>query len=189
MKRSVLLLVALALMVGSAIPSTAAPKPTRLGTDPTGDGPPALDITFLDVTTTDGSLEIRIGLDKMVPVFGGYPEGPGIEWIFTAGKRSFIAEAVAARTPKFFFFELFGHSYEQLQGMTGTYDPNDGFIRMLVPLELIGAKKGTLIEGYHKPLPMITKDNGTDVDAHVHNPAGGTYYLDDLETTKTYRIP
>ena len=189
MTKMAVFLVALAVALGTAIPSIAAPKVARLGTDPAGDGPPALDITFLDVTTAKDQLEIRVGVDQMLPVFGGYPEGPGIEWIFTVGKRSFIAEAVAARTPKFFFFELKGHSYEQLQGITGTYDPADGFIRMLVPLELIGAKSGSRVSGYHKPLEMINKDNGTDVDAHLHTPDGGTEYLDDMKTSKSYLVP
>ena len=189
MKKLTILMAALALAVVSALPSGAAGKVVRLGTDPAGDGPPALDVTFLDVTTDKNQLEIRVGVDKMVPVFGGYPEGPGIEWIFTVGKRAFIAEAVAARTPKFFFFELKGDSYEQLQGMTGTYDPADGFIKMLVPFELIGAKSGSRVSGFHRPLDMINKDNGTDVDAHLHTPDGGTEYLDDMKTSKSYVIP
>ena len=172
-----------------AAPSSAGGKATRLGSDPAGDAPPALDITFLDVTKTKDNLEIRIGVDGMLPVFGGYPEGPGIEWIFTTGKRSFIAEVVAGRTPKFFFFELFDDSYEQLQGMTGTFDPNDGFIRMLVPLKLIGAKKGTVITGYKAPLAMVQKGKGNDVDAHMHTAPGQTEYFDHLTTTKAYRIP
>lgn len=177
------------LMLSMAVPSGASRDVARLGTDPSGDGPPAADITFLDVTTTKGSLEIRIGIENMVPVFGGAPEGPGIEWLFTVGKRSFIAEAKASRVPKFFFFELKGHSYEQLQGITGTYDPADGFIRMLLPLELIGAKRGSKITGFHKDLAMISKTNGTDVDAHVHTTPGNTTYLDDLKTSKTYVVP
>lgn len=188
MKRTVSI-VAAVLAVVLAVPSSAAPKMTRLGTDPAGDGPPALDLTFLDVGRTKDALEIRIGIDKMFPVIGGYWQGPGIEWIFTAGKRSFIAEVVAGRTPRFFFFELFGHSYEQLQGMTGTYDPNDGFIRMLVPLELIGAKAGTLVTGYKAPLAMIKKGEGNDVDAHMHTTPGETEYFDYLTTTKSFRIP
>lgn len=172
-----------------AVPSGAAGKVVRLGTDPAGDGPPALDVTFLDVTTVKDSLEIRIGIDKMVPVFGGYPEGPGIEWIFSVGKRSFIAEAVAARNPRFFFFELKGDSYEQLQGMTGTYNPADGFIRMVLPFDLIGAKRGSKITGYHEDLPMIDKTNGADVDSHLHTTPGSTEYLDDMKTTKSYVIP
>lgn len=177
------------LVVFGAIPSSAAPKMARLGTDPAGDGPPALDVTFLDVGRNKDSLEIHIGIDKMIPVVGGYPEGPGIEWIFTTGKRTFIAEAVAARVPKFFFFELKGHTFEQLQGITGTYDWAEGFIRMLVPLELIGAKKGTVIAGFHKPLDMISKTNGTDVDSHLHTTPGNTEYLDDMKTAKKFRVP
>ena len=188
MKRIVSIVVAL-MALSLSVPSSAAGKMTRLGSDPAGDAPPALDVTFLDVGRNKDALEIRIGIDKMFPVVGGYPEGPGLEWIFTAGKRSFIAEAVAGRTPKFFFFELLGHSYEQLQGMTGTYDSNDGFIRMLVPLELIGAKKGTLISGYKAPLDMIQKGEGNDVDTHMHTIPGETEYFDYMTTTKSFRIP
>lgn len=188
--RKIVVLAAVVAVALATAPAGAGPKMVRLGTDPTGDGPPALDITFLDVGRNKNALEIRIGLDKMLPVLGSYPEGPGLEWIFTTGKRSFLAEAVASRTPKFFFFELKGHSYEQLQGITGTYDWTDGFVRMLVPLELIGAKKGTVIEGFHKPLELINKENGTDVDAHVHTqPVGGTEYIDDLKTSKSFRVP
>lgn len=183
------LLISCLFLVIMAIPSPAGQKASRLGTDPSGDGPPALDITFLDVTKTKDNLEIRIGIDGMLPVFGGYPEGPGIEWLFTTGKRSFIAEVVAGRNPRFFFFELFEDSYQQVQGMTGTYDPSDGFIRMLVPLKLIGAKKGTVISGYKAPLEMIQKGKGNDVDAHMHTAPGQTEYFDQLTTTKTYRIP
>lgn len=182
-----------ALLLGGALAivgsSPAHAKVSRLGADPSGDGPPALDITYLDVGRDKDSLEIRVGVEGMFPAVGGYPEGPGIEWIFTVGKRSFIAEAVASRTPKFFFFELKGHSYEQLQGITGTYDAADGFIRMLVPLELIGAKAGSVVKGFHDPLDMINKTNGTDVDAHIHNPAGGTEYIDDMKTKKNFVVP
>lgn len=189
MRKIALGLISTLLLVTLGVPSVAAPKLSRLGSDPAGDGPPALDITYLEVGRDADNLEIRIGIDGMLPVFGGYPEGPGIEWIFTAGKRSFIAEVVAGRTPKFFFFELFGHSYEQLQGMTGSYDPNDGFIRMLVPLDMIGAKKGTPITGYKAPLEMIQKGKGNDVDAHMHTTPGSTEYFDQLTTTKSYRLP
>lgn len=189
MKNFVVLISAVALSLSSSVSFGSEVKMTRLGSDAIGDGPPALDITFLDVGRNKDALEIRIGIDKMIPVVGGYPEGPGIEWIFTTGKRSFIAEAVASRVPKFFFFELKRHSYEQLQGITGTYDWNEGFIRMLVPLELIGAKKGTVISGFHKPLEMINKDNGTDVDSHIHTTPGQTEYFDDLKTTKSFRVP
>lgn len=173
----------------SVVPSTAAGKVVRLGSDPAGDGPPALDVTFLDVTRTDDALEIRIGIDKMLPVTGGYPKGPAIQWVFTTGKRAFIAEAVAGTpAPSWYFFELFDDSYEQLQGLTGTYDANDGFIRMLVPLELIGAKKGTVIRGFHD-LEIIGKDNGADVDSHAHAVPGRTEYIDEMKTSKSYRIP
>lgn len=189
MRKIALAFISSLLLAGLAVPSPAGGKFTRLGTDPAGDAPPALDITFLDVGRNKDNLEIRIGIDGMLPVFGGYPEGPGIEWIFTTGKRSFIAEVVASRNPRFFFFELFEDSYEQLQGMTGSYDPSDGFIRMLVPLDLIGARKGTVIAGYKAPLDMTQKGKGDDVDAHMHTAPGQTEYFDRMTTTKHYRLP
>ncbi|HVF52279.1 MAG TPA: hypothetical protein VNC78_01600 [Actinomycetota bacterium] len=185
-----LLLIVLVLLVSaiSAVPSVAAPKPVRLGTDPAGDGPPALDLTFLDVMRAGDALEIRIGIDSMLPVIGGYPDAPGIEWIFSAGKRSFIAEGVASvPDPAFYFFELKGDGYEQLEGVTGTYDPDEGFIRILVPLKMIGAKKGTLITGVHEPIDFLGKGEGLDVDAHVHHAT--TTYTDYLTTTESFIVP
>lgn len=188
MRKTGLLLLITILIGLPALPASSS-EVKRLGTDPTLDGPPTVDITYLDVGRTEESLEIRIGVENMVPVVGGIPQGPGIEWIFSAGKRSFLAEAVAGTTPRFFFFELKHHTYEQVQGITGTYDPTEGFIRMLVPLELIGADRGSVVKGYHKPLKMIPdRVNGSDVDAHVHH-VNGTVFLDDMKTSKSFRIP
>lgn len=63
----------------------------------------------------------------------------------------------------------------------GTYNWQDGFISIHVPLADIGAKRGTVISGAGK--------KGTeDVDAHVH--LGATdYYADRLATTKDYVVP
>lgn len=188
MKKAILIALTIVMALAPLAPSGAAAKVVRLGTDPAGDGPPALDVTFLDVTRTGDDLEIRIGIDTMLPAIGGYPEGPGLEWIFKVGKRVFIAEAVAAYpTPKFFFFELKDGSFQQLESPTGTYASEDGFARMLVPLTLIGAKTGTKIGGYRDPLAEIDKTNGTDVDSHIHT--DGTQYLDDMKTTKSYVVP
>lgn len=187
MKKALLTALTIAVVLAAVTPSGAAGKVVRLGSDPAGDGPPALDVTFLDVTRTGDALEIRIGIDKMLPAVGGYPEGPGLEWIFKVGKRVFIAEAVASRTPKFFLFELKDDAFEQLQSPTGTYAAEDGFARMLVPLELIGAKTGTKITGYHGALPEIDKTNGTDVDSHIHT--DGTQYLDDFKSTRAFLVP
>jgi len=186
MKKSLVCALAAVLAITVAAPSGAARKVVRLGTDPAGDAPPAIDITFLDVTRTGKDLEIRIGIDKMIPVTGGYGEAP-VEWVFQAGKRIFIAEALSGRTPRFFLFEVKGDTYEQLTAPTGTYSADDGFARILVPLETLGAKKGTKISGFHDAIPAIDKPGGQDVDSHVHTQ--GTQYLDTFSTIRGYVVP
>lgn len=156
-------------------------KRKTLGTDPAGDSLPAVDLTYLEVGKNGRDLEIRIGVDGMIPPAGGYPEVPGIEWIFKVKKRTFLAEAVARRSaPLFLLFELKGDAYEQIGNVEGTYEWSDGFISLLVPLDAIGATKGTRIVG--------ANDAGDDVDSHVHLP-GRTLYTDTFATTKHYVVP
>jgi hypothetical protein len=173
------LMVAFPLAVAGAEP---AERMVRLGTDPAGDGQPALDVTFLDVGKQGKNLEIRIGIDKMLPVVGGYPAAPGIEWVFDVKGRRFIAEVVAgARVPEFYLFELKGDSFTQLPSPEGTYDAADGYASVLVPLKSVGAKSGVKISG------ADDLEHG-DVDAHVH--AGReTIYPDGMQTKKAYVIP
>ena len=181
MKKLTLLIAAMSLVAALA-PASAAPKMTRLGTDPAGDGPPALDVTYLDVGGHHGTLEIRIGVDGMLPGLGGYPELPGIEWTFDVAGRTFVAEgAVQNAAGSFYLFELKGGAFEQLDTPEGTYNPDDGYISIHVPYSDIGARKGMKISG--------TGPKGTeDVDAHVH--AGATtHYPDYLATTKDFVLP
>lgn len=180
-----LVAVATALMIALPIASAGAEpaeRMVRLGTDPAGDGLPALDVTYLDVGRSGKTLEIRIGIDKMLPVVGGYPAAPGIEWVFDVKGRRFIAEAVAdTREPDFYLFELKGDAFTQLPSPEGTYNPDDGYASVLVPLKAIGAKSGVRISG------ADGLEHG-DVDAHVH--AGPqTYYPDGMQTKKDYVIP
>lgn len=182
MRRLGALALLLALVMGATPAGAQDPGFKRLGTDPAGDGHPALDVTFLDVGVTGKNLEIRIGLDKMLPVTGGYPDLPGVEWTFDVKDRTFLAEAVAsARGPDFYLFELKGSSFTQLEKPTGTYNPADGYASVLVPLKTIEATRGTKIVG--------TKglENG-DVDAHVHLLAT-TYYPDGMQTKKSFIVP
>jgi hypothetical protein len=176
-------LLAAALIAGClATPAGAGPKLKTLGTDPAGDAAPALDITYLQVGRTGDDLEIRIGISGMLPQTGGYPELPGIEWIFDVGSRTFIAEAVAGTSsPAFYLFEMKDDSFTQLESPTGTYDHANGYASILVPLETIGASKGSRISG--------TGPKGTnDVDAHVHL-GPQTYYADEMASTKDYVVP
>jgi hypothetical protein len=184
MKRSLAcsLLLALVVSVSPVAPVGAETKMTVLGEDPAGDGPPALDVTYLAVGKTGKALEIHIGVDGMLPAIGGYPQLPGIQWAFDIKGRTFVAEAyVNNQNPRFLLFELKDGGFTQLGELEGTYDSADGFIRMLVPLKDVGAKKGTKVSGMG---PKGTED----VDAHVHiGPV--TEITDAFATTKDYKIP
>jgi hypothetical protein len=183
MKKSLISLALCGVLAATAAPATAAKGGLKtLGTDPSGDGIPGLDVTYLKVGRTGDALEIRIGLD-MLPQLGGYPDLPGIEWIFEANGRRFLAEAVkTADGEAFYLFELREDGgYEQLDAPTGTYVAADGYASVIVPLKAIGAKKGTVVKG------ADGLEHG-DVDAHVHI-GPQTHYPDGMETDKTYVVP
>lgn len=151
-----------------------------LGTDPAGDGPPALDITYLKAGRAGKNLELHIGIDSMLPEVGGYPQIPGIQWAFVVKKKTYVAEAyVDGRNANFLLFEDLGDSFRQVATIDGTYDAEDGFIRLLVPLKAIKAKKGTKIKG---------APGGADVDAHLHL-GPHTHYADTAATKKPFTIP
>jgi hypothetical protein len=153
-----------------------------LGTDPAGDGLPGLDVTFLQVGRNGADLEIRIGL-QMAPQIAGYPDLPGIEWVFDVKGRTFVAEAVKTTGgADFYLFELADDgSFQQLESPTGTYEGSDGYTSILVPLKTIGARSGTVVKG------TDGLDHG-DVDAHVHV-GPFTHYPDGMETEKSYVVP
>lgn len=182
--RKLLLCSVLLALVASVFPAASAvaeTKMTVLGEDPSGDGPPALDVTYLAVGKAGKNLEIHIGVDGMLPAIGGYPQLPGIQWAFDVKGRTFVAEAyVDDPDPRFLLFELVGDTFNQLGELEGTYDSADGYLSLLVPLKDIGAKKGTKISGMGDP--------GTeDVDAHVHI-GPQTYVADAFATTKDYVV-
>jgi hypothetical protein len=177
------LLLALVTSVVPAASVGAETKMTVLGEDPAGDGPPALDVTYLAVGKAGKALEIHIGVDGMLPAIGGYPQLPGIQWAFDIKSRTFVAEAyVDNQNPRFLLFELDENGgFTQLGELEGTYDSADGFIRMLVPLKDVGAKKGTKVSGMG---PKGTED----VDAHIHvGPV--TEITDAFATERDYKIP
>lgn len=174
---------ALALALTACLVFTASAgaevKMKRLGEDPALDGPPALDLTYVDVGRAGDDLEIRLGMSGMTPGTGGYPALPGIEWLFEVRGRQFLAEAyVESTSGAFILFEVKDGVFEQVADLEGTYDFNDGYISMLVPLEDIGAKPGSRIAGAGE----------NDADAHVHTGAN-TMYTDYLTTTKSFKVP
>lgn len=174
-----------ALSLGLPVPGADAGKRRlkTLGTDPAGDAPAALDITHLKAGRKGTDLQIRFGVENMIPPGGGYPELPGIEWVFDVKGRTFVAEAVATESdPLFFLFELVDGTAHQLESPTGTYEWTDGYIDMFVPLETIGAKKKTRISGTDET------ESGADVDSHVHLLVT-TYYADTMATDKDFTVP
>ncbi|HYO61786.1 MAG TPA: hypothetical protein VEU29_07795 [Actinomycetota bacterium] len=195
------ILVSLALcaaVAASALPAHAKGGLKTLGTDPSGDGLPGLDVTSLQVGRTGQDLEVRIGL-QMLPQAAGFPDLPGIEWVFDVTPRApkckgtclavvpptrtFVAEAVKTSAgADFYLFEVMDDgSFEQIGQPEGTYEGSDGYTSIFVPLEMIGAGKGTVVKG------TDGLEHG-DVDAHVHV-GTVTHYPDGMETKKAYVIP
>lgn len=162
-------------------PSFAESGFALLGTDPTGDGSFGLDLTYLELARVDDHLELRIGFEEMVPVWGGYPRVSGVEWAFKVkGRTTFVALArVKEREPDFLLFEVFeDYPNRHLMNLKGTYDPDNDYVSMLIPLEAIRARKGTLIQGVA----------GESVDAHARiGPA--VLYPDRMTTTRYFRVP
>lgn len=200
MKKSLVSLALCAVVAASAVPAQAAKGGLKtLGTDPSGDGLPGLDVTNLQVGQTGKNLEVRIGLE-MLPQAAGYPDLPGIEWVFDVQPaparcprnafcldvveppRTFVAEAVkTADGSAYYLFELKDDgSFEQISQPEGTYEAADGYASILVPLKDIGATKGATIKG------TDGLEHG-DVDAHVHV-GTVTHYPDGMETDKTYTV-
>ena len=199
MKKILVSLALCAAVALSALPAHAGKGGLKtLGTDPAGDGQPGLDVTYLQVGRNGADLEVRIGL-QMLPQLAGFPDLPGIEWVFDAtpraprckslcpdvmpATRTFVAEAVkTAQGADFYLFELKDDgSFEQLGQPEGTYEGSDGYASILVPLEMIGAGKGTVVKG------TDGLEHG-DVDAHVHI-GTLTHYPDGMETDKAYVVP
>ena len=178
----------LAASVVAALPApgaTAAPKLKVLGTDPALDGPPSMDLTSIAVARMGKALQIRLDLELMTPPWGSaIPLLPGVQWAFDVKGRTFVAEAYTDPTsnPGFLLFEVLDHGgFKQLATIDGSYDWQDGFVDLFVPLKLIGAKKGTRISG--------TGKKGTeDVDFHIHL-GPHTEYADKMSTTKDFVVP
>ena len=185
MRKPVATLIALALLGSAAAPGHAKVTTTTLGTDPAGDGLPALDVTYLKVGRLGTDLYIQIGIDKMLPPDGGVHQIAGIDWAFGIKGRTFIAEAfVDAGAPDFFLFEiLHDGSHVQLGSPTGEYTWSNGYINMRVPLKSIGAKSGTVITHADH------SESGSDVSAYLHPAGVTTHYIDTMKTTKDFVVP
>ena len=167
--------------LAGAAPGQAGGKITRLGTDDELDAPPSVDLTYLEVGQSGKNLEIRIGLSGILPELRA-PAGAGIEWTFDVDGKTFVAEGHPdyAAGPAYTLFESRNGVFTQITSLKGSWEPDDGYLRMLVPLTKIGARRGTLISG--------TGPKGTeDVDIHQH--AGPqSPVVDSFATTKDFRV-
>jgi hypothetical protein len=169
-----------------AAPVGAAPVYKVLGMDAELDAPPSFDLTELAVRKMGRDLQIMIGLNGMTPPWGSaIPLLPGVQWSFEVKGKTFVAEAYTDPTsdPGFLLFQKKGEVFTQLATLKGTYNWEDEFVSMRVPLKKIGAKRGTRISGVGK------KGTGgsNDVDFHVHH--ADTYYADYLSTNKDFVVP
>ena len=185
MRQPVAVLIALVLLGSVAAPGHTKVATKTLGTDPAGDGVPALDVTYLEVGRLGTDLSIEIGVDNMLPPDGGLHQVAGIEWAFGAKGRTFIAEAfVDVGEPDFFLFEiLHDGSHVQLDSPKGEYTWSNGYINILVPLKSLGAKSGTVITHADH------SESGSDVAAYLHPAGVTTYYTDTMKTTRDFIVP
>lgn len=158
----------------------AEPKLKQIGIDAAFDAAPAVDLTYLKVGRVGDKLEIRFGLNGMVPVQGSYPKA-GIEWAFKSAGRTFVAEGHPDAGAQFFtLFEVQGGALSQVAILEGSFESEQGYMVLWVPLNEIGASTGTRIGG--APL-----DGSNDVDIHQHagpvSPA-----MDAMATTQAYVV-
>lgn len=172
---------ALALAATALLPSGANAAPMKvLGTDPALDGAPAADLVSLAAATHGSNLHVRIGLAQALPVQGSYP-GAGIEWAFEVRGRTFLAEAhPEPGEMRYTLFEIAGDTLRQVEILDGAFDTDTGLIDMYVPLQSIGARKGTKISG---------AGDGSAPDVDIHQHAGpASRELDAMTTTSDFVI-
>lgn len=173
--------IALAIAATTLLPSAATAAPMKvLGTDPALDGAPGADLVSLAAATHGSDFHIQIGLAQALPVQGSYP-GAGIEWAFEVRGRTFLAEAhPEPGEMRYTLFEIAGDELRQVKILEGAFDTETGLIDMYVPLQSIGARKGTKISG---------AGDGSTPDADIHQHAGpASRELDALTTTSDFVV-
>ncbi len=104
-------------------------------------------------------------------------------WAFDVDDRTFLVEArVEAVQPRFDLYEITPRHYRELgTGFKGRYDSINGFVGILLPLELIGARSGSRVSG-------ATSYREEDANTHVHL-GTTTIAVDVLDTTKNVHDP
>ncbi len=181
MRRMLAAMVILSAVVVIVPPAGAKLPPMKvIGTDRKVDAIPGLDLTRLSVGSWSGVFGIKFDIAGML-LFGGVDESlPGLAWMFTTGRQTFVAEAfIRNARPRFVLFKLQG-GRELRHRIRGGWDWQNGYVMIVLPLDLINAKRGTTIHGVER--------NG-DGDANAHVRVGNAYYADTLTSTKSFRVP
>jgi hypothetical protein len=172
---------AVALAAATLLPGAATAAPLKvLGTDPALDGPPAADLVSIAAATHGADLHVQIGLADALPAQGSYP-GAGIEWTFDVKARTFLVEAhPEPGAMRYTLFEIVGDQLRQVEILDGAFDAAAGTVDMYVPLQSIGARKGTRISG---------AGDGSSPDVDIHQHAGVvSQELDTMTTTTDFIV-
>jgi len=177
-RRSLSAAVAVVGLLAVAAPAGAGGGMTVLGTDPAMDAAPGSDLTKLAVASHGTDLHVQFTFENSIPVAGTYGPPTGIQWAFEVRGKTFVTEAYpSGATFRYVLFEKKGDTYQQVATLEGAFDTIAGVLDIFVPLEDIGAKKGTVVAGAGK----------NDVDVHVHGLVT-TYYADQMTTKKSFVI-
>ncbi len=168
------------MMITTTTPAVGAGGFKLLGIDAANDAPRGADLLALEVATHGPDLHLRMAM-SMIPVQGSFP-GAGIQWVFKAGIRTFVAEThVGEAAFEFNLYEVDGSgAFVYLSSIEGEVDVDAGIINMYVPMSDIGARKGTTITG------RALGDSG-DVEIHQHAQVTSSI-LDDFATTRSFKI-
>ncbi len=181
-KRLAAVIVSVSLGLTLVQPASAKGPSKVLGRDPRGDAPSGLDLTWLAVGHFGDDLGVMIGIEDMTAAVALH-NGAHAMWAFDVDDRTFLVEArVEAVQPRFDLYEITPRHYRELgTGFKGRYDSINGFVGILLPLELIGARSGSRVSG-------ATSYREEDANTHVHL-GTTTIAVDVLDTTKTFTIP
>ena len=179
--------VAVALVTASLLlpwhPAAAKGPIKVLGRDVKGDAPAGLDLTWLSVGRFRKDLGVMVGLHD-INAAARFHNVAHTAWSFAVDDRTFLIEMrfVAVR-PQFDLYERTDDGYVPVAtGLKGHWDTLNGFIGVLVPMDLVGAKTGSVVSG--------ADDDLTDEDARTRLGSGDmSVAFDGLDTTKRFVIP
>ncbi len=153
-----------------------------LGRDAKGDAPGGLDLRWLAVGRFRHDIGVMLGLQD-INAAARLHNVAHAAWTFAVDRRTFLLEmrSVAGR-PQFDLYEKTQDGYIPVAtGLKGAYDTLNGFIGVLVPMNLVGAETGSVLSG--------ADDDGKD-DARTRlGVADLGVAFDGLDTTRSFVLP